>query len=115
MQAVLRDDADRRGAPRHRTLLTGKVVHGGRDEFSFDCAIRDCSDEGARLSVTGSGLLPGAFRLLNLRTGDVYDAEVAWRNYPYVGVRFRQAENVAVKAEPSLQHVRELWTLSTLR
>jgi hypothetical protein len=76
-----------RAAGRGRTFLAAKVSWDG-GAFTFDCIMRDLSDTGARLRLPASRAVPAAFFLLEVRTGDIWEVQVAWRRYPEIGVTF---------------------------
>jgi hypothetical protein len=106
MKGVLRAEADRRReGERSRVLFGGKIVYGAKEEFSFNCHIKNRSETGARLTLPAGGVVPDRFQLLDMRTGEVLDARVAWRRHPEVGVVFA-AKSAAADAG---FHLRQLW------
>jgi hypothetical protein len=106
MKGILRPEAERRSGDRNRVLLTGKIVYGSREEFSFPCAIKNRSETGARLTLPAGGVAPDEFQLLDMRTGEVHEAKVTWRRHPQIGVALTRAANVA---DADRNHLRALW------
>ena len=81
--------ADKRGAPRQRTLRGGKIVWNGGFN-SHDCVVRNLSRTGARLD-TGTFLrLPDRFSL-KFEDGRTLPVEVIWTRVNEMGVRFEGA------------------------
>jgi hypothetical protein len=76
---------DKRTAPRRRVLLSAMIVN---HEFNtiFRCQVRDVSDQGARLNIPDCFLVPEGFWLIALSSGLAYEAKLAWRHYPNLGV-----------------------------
>ena len=105
---------ERRAEPRARTLLSGKIVYGVREEFSLDCALRNLSPHGGGLRLSAQ-TLPDHFRLLVFKTGEVHDARVAWRSRDDVGVRIEATHDIANSADQRLAHLRYLWIDATQR
>lgn len=79
---------ERRESRRRKTFLAGKVIFGA-DRLAMDCAIRDLSAGGARLSFADPHGLPGEFALQLPSRVTVFRAEVRWRKGQEVGVKFR--------------------------
>ena len=84
---ALKQDTDRRNAPRHRVLKSGKVAFQSRYSV-IGCTVRDISDTGARLRTNHSVSIPDNFELIIETDGLEVDCEVAWRRGNEVGVRF---------------------------
>jgi hypothetical protein len=76
---------DKRASPRHRVLLSALLVN---HEFNtiFRCQVRDVSDQGARLNIPDCFLVPAGFWLIALSSAVAYEARLAWRRFPSVGV-----------------------------
>ena len=79
---------ERRESRRRKTLLAGKVIFGA-NRLAMDCAIRDLSAGGARLSFADPHGVPGEFELQLPSRGTVFRAEVRWRRGREIGVKFR--------------------------
>jgi hypothetical protein len=89
MVEMLRDStvAELRNVRRTRLLKDGRIVlHRGWS--LIDCAIRDISDSGARLSVKSHRELPQKFDLLYVTEERLVPCEVRWRRGDRLGVRF---------------------------
>ncbi len=99
--------SDQRIASRRRVLLTGKLVYGDAD-LTLDCAIRDLSETGARVKVSGPVALPHRLYLIEQRTGQAFECEVAWRKLPEIGLRFRASHDLTT-GDP-----RENWMLKRI-
>lgn len=99
---------DGRNARRQRVLLGGKIVYDD-GACSYDCAIRDLSESGARLGIRGATVLPKFFYLIDLRNGVAYDSEVIWRNATQTGVKFRGSLDVSALSDPDLKYLRNLY------
>jgi len=97
--------ADRRHEPRHRAMLTGKLLHG--DAFTVDCAIRDIAAEGARINLPDDVELPAQLYLIEVRNGVAYEAQIIWRRPPLAGLRFLSRHDL--KAATKMTHLRRLW------
>ena len=76
---------DKRRAPRRRVLLSAVIVD---HDFSttFRCQVRDVSDQGARLNIPDAFLVPAGFWLIALSAGLAFEARLAWRRFPSLGV-----------------------------
>lgn len=78
---------EKREARRQRTLKSGLVVFN-KGQSSFDCTIRNMSQEGAQLRFTALVNLPDRFTLLISREKLRFECQVAWQKTNEVGVRF---------------------------
>lgn len=104
-------DNERRGIqPRGRVLLSGKVVYGNGD-MSYDCVIRDQTDQGARIKVESAAPLPQQIYLIDYKKGVAYLAEVAWSTPPNHGVKFERALDLRDEAtkDPFYKLLRRLY------
>jgi hypothetical protein len=81
---------DKRSAPRRRVLLSALIVD---HDFStiFRCQVRDVSEEGARLNIPDCFLVPAGFWLIALSSALAYEATLAWRRFPNLGVSLGEA------------------------
>lgn len=86
---------ENRKEDRHGTSVPGKVAFERGSQLR-DCAIRDISKEGARLSFANPRGLPEDFELLIPATGEIYQAVVRWRRGREVGVYFVEKDDVAL-------------------
>ena len=104
---------EQRRAVRRRVLQTGMIAYNDL-AISFRCAIRDRSDDGARLRLPVSMVVPIQFWFIDLTAGEAFEAVTAWRNYPEIGVALSGRQDL--KAPPtSLLHRRlhALWIATT--
>ncbi len=105
---------DQRAAVRQRVLLAGRLVYGDAS-LTIDCAIRDLSDTGARVRLSGPVALPSRLYLIEVRTGMAFDAEVAWRRVPEFGLRFSEAHDLKTSANPKMKLLKRIWLDSVAR
>lgn len=77
---------DRRKSHRNRTLKGGRIVTND-GHSTFDCTVRNLSDEGAKLVVASIIGLPHRFDL-NLLDGRNFSCETIWHTETELGVRF---------------------------
>jgi PilZ domain-containing protein len=78
---------DNRCAQRRRMLKDGRIVIN--KGFSLiDCAIRDVSPSGARLSVKPQCELPSELELLFVTEETLVPCELRWRRGDRLGVKF---------------------------
>ncbi len=104
---------DQRSQPRPRTYLGGKLVYG--DYFSLDCVVRDINTGGARVQLPEGQAVPDKVFLVDLKTAIAYDAHVAWRRYPLIGLTFDHQYGLAEAATPHLRILKQLWMSSRER
>lgn len=78
--------ADRRGAPRRRTLRKGELFYLDSGA-AVECVVLDISDSGARLRPVDMLSCPQRFRLRG-PDGSLRHCEVVWRDDQDIGVRF---------------------------
>lgn len=77
---------DRRSNGRRR-VLKGATISFNRGFSSFECIVRNESDEGARLSFGETFALPNRF-VISIAGDGSREAEVRWRNATQVGIAF---------------------------
>ncbi len=80
-----KDGRDRRIVPRHQVL--GHVQIIGRTG-PINCVVRDLSESGARLGVSGRAKLPPTFDLWLVQRKLKLRVRMKWRNGDHVGVAF---------------------------
>jgi hypothetical protein len=73
--------------PRRRQLKSGLICFNSRHS-TLPCVVRDISDIGAKLTVTGSVGVPDTFELHVELDGTWVDCGVVWRRGEVVGVKF---------------------------
>jgi len=70
-----------------RTVIKGARIVFNNRKSSFDCRIRDLTDEGARLDFLTQQLLPHKFEL-HIAGSPVRSCELCWARGTFAGVRF---------------------------
>lgn len=78
---------DNRRAPRRRMLKAG-IIAFNRRFATLPCAVRDLSETGALLRMSGVANVPDHFELIVELDGLEADCEVVWRQGRDLGVRF---------------------------
>ena len=79
---------DKRVQKRKRVLKDGRVLLSG-SRVTYDCAIRDVSDTGARIRLQiDSIMLPNEFELVFVADSIAYPAVLKWRRGQEAGVAF---------------------------
>jgi hypothetical protein len=104
----LRTGENRRIASRARTLLAGKIIIG-KGLISPDCVIRDLSLSGARVRISAETDLPPRVRLLAIKEGLLFEANVAWRRGDQTGLAFVGQCDLHGDVDPARSGVRALW------
>jgi hypothetical protein len=104
---------DQRSRPRRRVLLSAMIVN---HEFNtiFRCQVRDVSETGARLNIPDSFLVPAGFWLIALSSAVAYEAKLAWRRFPELGVSLGEPIALAEPASRIGEKLRTVW-LSAVR
>ncbi len=103
---------DHRTASRRRVLLSGRLVYG-EDSLTIDCAIRDLSESGARVKLNGPVALPSRLHLIEVKTGQAFECEVAWRRMPEIGLRFLAEHDLANAGDArELKMLKRVWVES---
>jgi len=97
---------ERRRLPRLKTRLSAKVVHG---ETVLDCVIKDKNILGARLLLGEGATVPGVFHLLQLKSGELYEAKLVWTSYPECGVAFTSTTELSKETSPEFARFKKLW------
>lgn len=78
---------ERRQKIRKRVLKGGKVFYNNY-AVSYDCTIRNESDEGMQLLIDPNVALPNSISLLNRKDGTLADARIVWQKPGLIGVKF---------------------------
>ena len=81
---------ERRTTQRSRRFLGGSIAFNER-RSSFDCLVRDLSQDGARICLPSTVGLPISFELTVRATGERRDVQIMWRDHMQAGVRFLDA------------------------
>jgi len=77
---------EHRKAPRLRTLKGGSITFG--PIAGLECIVRNLSETGAALEITGETTVPDQFSLIIKPEVVRRNCEVVWRKQKRVGVRF---------------------------
>jgi hypothetical protein len=85
LNPFLAAEGDKRIAPRRRVLLSALIVNHDFDTI-YRCQVRDVSEQGARLNIPDCFLVPAGFWLIALSSCVGYEAKLAWRRFPSLGV-----------------------------
>jgi hypothetical protein len=108
--AIIDTDPDEhRRSARHRAFLGAKLIFGDA-AFTIDCVVRDLSETGARVKLPEGQAVPDHLYLLETRSGVAYEAHVAWKRHPEIGLEFLQKHDLAQAATPELMILKRLWT-----
>ena len=78
---------EQRVARRQRVLKQGRMLFPN-SLSAIDCAIRDLSQTGAKLTCADPAAVPDEFRLVVLADMQMRDVKVAWRKPDLIGVHF---------------------------
>ena len=100
--------ADHRRSMRQRSFLGAKLVYGG-GAFTIDCVVRDVSETGARVRVPPGQAVPDQLFLVEMRSGIAYEARVAWKRHPEIGLEFVHQHGLAEASTPHLMILKRLW------
>jgi hypothetical protein len=84
--------SDKRSAARWPTCLKGQVR--SRDGRVINCLVRDFSDSGARIEISGSANLPHTFELFFPLRQTTFQAQVRWRGETEIGLTFENPSGV---------------------
>ncbi len=100
--------------PRKSTFLTGKLVYGDAPSaragaFTLDCAIRDISEGGARITLSSLQPLPVDLFLIVIKHGIAHQARIAWQKFPARGLKFVTPYFLGGAIPSDLSFLRRLW------
>ena len=97
--------SERRQSSRQRTYLGGRASCD-KLATSDACLVRERSEGGARLELSGSTLMPNAFDLTLRDSGETRRVRVVWRDGRRLGVAFEAA--AAPIAPEASRRIRQL-------
>ena len=104
-----------RSGARRRMLKTGRICFNERHS-TLECAVRDISEHGARLRLSGSIDAPDTFELFVELDGTWVDCEVVWRSNDEIGAVFTSEKiQEAPKHKQVVQQQRVTIVKPTLR
>jgi len=100
--------------PRVRTLLRGKLVYGEGmfvpcGAFTLDCAVRDLSAGGAKVTIADRQPLPVDVFLIVVKHSVAHRARVVWTAFPARGLQFLQTYAMRAPLPENLNFLRLLW------
>jgi hypothetical protein len=78
---------ERRKAPRERTFLNGRIAFNNKNSTN-DCFVKNCSDEGAKITVGETLPLPHEFDFLIPGRRESRRARLVWRQGTQAGLTF---------------------------
>ena len=93
--------ADRRLAPRLKTLLTGILVFD-ENGTTMDCVVRNLSAYGAKVVIADAFRLPNEFNLKVPHHDQTHRAKVIWRRGDDAGLALSDAEEVVHPKHPRM-------------
>lgn len=105
---------ERRGAPRQRTLLAGRLSYGD-PAVVIACGIRNLSPVGANIELEGPVLLMPPFRLMLAREGVAHDATIIWRRGPRIGLALGVAHDLREPVDQQIRMLQAIWKEMALR
>ncbi len=108
---------EQRKSGRPRVLLAGRLIYG-EAELTIECTIRDRTENGARLKLSGPAVLPPKMTLIEIGSGMAHECEITWRRVPEIGVSFLSSTSLqkTVSAEEAdLGRLRRMWQDSRAR
>jgi hypothetical protein len=106
--AAAENPSDHRRSPRQRSFLGGKLVYGD-GAFTIDCVVRDVSTSGARIKLPEGQAVPDLVYLVEMRSGIAYEARVAWKRHPEIGLEFVHQHGLAEASTPHMMILKRLW------
>jgi PilZ domain len=83
--------ADRRRAPRLKSLLTGTIVFDDRNS-TMDCTVRNISAWGAKVALPDAFRVPEEFNLVIPHHDQTHRAKVIWRKGESAGLALSDVE-----------------------
>jgi hypothetical protein len=101
---LVENQAEKRAKPRRRVAKAAKITFG---DFVRDCALRDVSATGARITVTAAHEVPDEFHLIFSADRMMRKVLVIWRRGQEIGVEFDgELRNLMQDPDPRLRQFR---------
>lgn len=100
--------AERRPDRRRRSFLAGRITFDDGRRV-FDCAIRDLTDRGARITIPENQTLLPCFHLISMRARAVHDCAVVWMKDGEAGLSFLKTVPLGDLSGTKLDYMRTLW------
>ena len=107
-QSVSTASVENRAAPRRKVLLTSKLIYDNGDVV-LDCAIRDISATGARITLAQKRSIPEDVFLLDLPNRMAYHATVVSERASGFGLKFLETYKLAQITSPELRFLKRVW------
>jgi hypothetical protein len=92
--------ADRRRAPRLRSLLSGTLAFDDHNS-TMDCTVRNISAWGARVVLADAFRIPDEFNLVVPHHNQTHRATVVWRKGDSAGLALRDVEEYEAETRRS--------------
>ncbi len=89
--------SERRGSRRHKSFLRG-FVYFDRLRGVMSCLVRDLSDQGARIILSQTAIIPDVVQLHIPQRDETRRAHVEWRRSDEIGLAF--TDTAATPASP---------------
>ena len=102
------NSADQRREVRQRSFLGAKLVYGD-GAFTVDCVVRNLSAIGARVKLPEGQAVPAQVYFLEMRSGVAYEARVAWKHHPEIGLEFTRQHVLAQASTADMLLLKRLW------
>jgi PilZ domain len=78
---------EERNYKRSPAYLGAKIYFDGTPS-TFDCVVRNMSDNGARLNIEAVWGIPDNFQLYISKYNHYYDCQTRWKNHNKLGIHF---------------------------
>lgn len=98
---------DRRNVHRGRTYLGGQIAFNQRMS-TFDCLVRNMSQNGAKICFQSTVGVPGEFDITIQQKGESRRAKIIWRNEVEAGIVFLEPLGAAVVSIESARRIKQL-------
>jgi len=93
--------SERRGSRRQKSFLRG-FVYFDKGRGVMSCLVRDFSDQGARIILSETIVLPDSVKLHIPQRDETHEAHVQWRRGDEIGLAFINAKQGASPQEKEL-------------
>ena len=98
---------DRRKLHRDRTYLGGRIAFNNRCS-TFDCLVRNLSQDGAKIAFSDSATVPSEFDVTIHRKGESRRARIVWRDETQAGIRFLHTDDQRIVSIETALRIRKL-------
>lgn len=93
---------EKRPASRIRTIMNARIIFNNGSS-TLDCIVRNLSETGAKLEVSGAVTVPERFELDIPRKGERRRARIVWRRSDEMGIAFEEAAGAQDGQSPALR------------